>query len=135
MALKKRGVNVRVINASFGSSAHSQAFYEAIARAQANDILIVTAASNTGGQQAPGCCMRPPWVARPWHACAASRCGAGLRSRAGRAAVMLRPHMLLLQQPISQPGPMASTQLPTPSLTGITMPTTKRSPCQPSPTS
>jgi subtilisin family serine protease len=43
---KRAGVNVRVLNASFGSGQFVQALYDEIAWAGANDILVVAAAGN-----------------------------------------------------------------------------------------
>jgi hypothetical protein len=46
--MKRRGVNVRVVNASWGSSSQSQALEEAVARLRQEGILFVTAAGNDG---------------------------------------------------------------------------------------
>lgn len=48
IALKKRGDNVRVVNASIGASDVSQTWREAIERAGNRGILFVTSAGNTG---------------------------------------------------------------------------------------
>lgn len=48
VAQKRRGVNLRVLNASFGGSEFSQALVDSIAAAQSEDILFVAAAGNAG---------------------------------------------------------------------------------------
>lgn len=45
---KQRGVDIRVLNASYGSSSYSQAEYDAIQAAWSNGILFVAAAGNGG---------------------------------------------------------------------------------------
>jgi|GEM_PF-1277894 len=46
VAMKQRGVNVRISNNSWGGGGYSQALYEAIARANAAGIIFVAAAGN-----------------------------------------------------------------------------------------
>lgn len=48
VTMKWRGVNIKVLNASLGGYAFSQALYEAIDRARNADILFVAAAGNDG---------------------------------------------------------------------------------------
>ncbi len=48
IAMKRRGVNVRVLSNSWGGGGYSRALEEAIRAANANDILFVAAAGNTG---------------------------------------------------------------------------------------
>ncbi len=46
--LKQSGVNIRVVNASWGTRSYSQALQDAIDRAEAADLLLVCAAGNDG---------------------------------------------------------------------------------------
>ena len=48
IAMKQRGVNVRVLSNSWGGGGYSRALEEAIRTANANDILFVAAAGNSG---------------------------------------------------------------------------------------
>ncbi|MGH3372571.1 MAG: S8 family peptidase, partial [Nocardioidaceae bacterium] len=53
VSAKVAGVNVRVLNASWGGSGRSQALLDVIRKAAENDILIVASAGNGGGTDVP----------------------------------------------------------------------------------